>query len=152
MKTFLIFLSLLVVAACDGAGSAASGADLHIVTQGGEKFGFEIEIAMTPAQMQKGLMLREHLDQDRGMLFWFGQEAERGFWMKNTLIPLDLIFIRLDGTILSIKQGKPHDETNIPSGGPAAAVLEINAGLSEKLGIKPGDTVHFPFFGNALAD
>lgn len=149
MKSILLALSLLFLIGCD---QQATGADLTIVTQAGKKHGFEIELAMTPAQMQKGLMMRTSLDQDRGMLFWFGQEEERRFWMKDTLIPLDIIFIRQDGTILSIGHGIPKDLSGIQSNGPAAAVLEINGGLSEKLGIKPGDTVHFAFFGNELAE
>jgi hypothetical protein len=149
MKSLLIAFSILFLMGCD---QQATGADLSITTQDGKRYDFEVEMAMTPAQMQKGLMMRTELAENRGMFFWFGNEEERGFWMKNTLIPLDIIFIKANGTILSIKTGKPEDTATLFSEGPAAAVFEINGGLAGKYGIKPGDTVHFTFFGNELAE
>ena len=147
MRTCLVFLAVVCLAGCDG--DAGTGADLTIVTQKGKEYGFEIEVAITPAQMQKGLMNRTQMPRHHGMLFWFGgAEEERGFWMKNTLIPLDMLFIRADGTIHTIKTGKPEDLTTVYSDGPVAAVLEINGGLSEKWGIQPGDKVYGAFFGN----
>jgi uncharacterized membrane protein (UPF0127 family) len=152
IKILCVVLCVGFMAACDD-DIPPIGADLVIVTQDGKKHGFEVEIAITPQQMEKGLMNRKELPTDRGMLFWFGgDEDERGFWMKNTLIPLDMLFIKADGTILTIKTGQPLDETTIYSDGPVAAVFEINGGLSQKWGIKPGDTVHFTFFGNELAE
>ncbi|MAZ76889.1 MAG: hypothetical protein CMH31_06280 [Micavibrio sp.] len=92
-------------------------------------------------------MHRTTLAENAGMLFYFGAEQPRSFWMKNTLIPLDLIFVKLDGTIHHIHENAiPKDETPLPSQGNVGAVLEINGGLSKKLGIKPGDTIKHQFF------
>lgn len=156
MKLAFLLLGLMALAACkdDGLASPASptGMDrLSIITPAGRR-DFVVELAVTPAQMQQGLMGRESLPANAGMLFYFGAEDERGFYMKNTLIPLDLIFIRKNGDILSIHaKARPLDETTIYSNGPAAAVLEINGGTARKLGIAPGQAVHHPFFGNTLA-
>lgn len=150
----LCVLSLMGVSACkdDAAhASSATGIDrLSIVTPKGQQ-DFAVELAITPPQMQKGLMNRESMAHDAGMLFYFGNEEERGFYMKNTLIPLDMIFIRKDGVIHSIHENaRPLDETTIFSKGPVAAVLELNGGESRKRGISPGQTVHHTFFGNAV--
>jgi hypothetical protein len=108
---------------------------------------FKVEIANTDAQREQGLMCRTGLSDDYGMLFEFGDSAERTFWMQNTVSPLDIIYIAPNGRIVSIqKEAKPLDETPLPSYGSASGVLEINAGLSDKLGLKPGDVVEHPFF------
>jgi uncharacterized membrane protein (UPF0127 family) len=151
----LLVLPLLLIGGCKDDKMAANpgqGALLSVVTASGQQQNFTVEIALTPQEMARGLMNRTEMAKDAGMIFWFGDEAERGFWMKNTYIPLDLIFIRRDGTIGHIHENaKPMDETSIRSNGPAAAVLEINGGLSKTLGIAPGDKVHHLFFGNSLA-
>lgn len=147
----------LVIALClPATGFAQANADatrqLTIVARDGKSHVFHIELALTPQQQQHGLMGRTEMAKDAGMLFYFGAEQERGFWMKNTLIPLDMLFIRKDGTIGRVHDSaKPNDLTGIRSEGPAAAVLELNGGTAKKLGIVAGDTVHHPFFGNALA-
>ena len=121
---------------------------LTLIDYQGKKTHFKVEIAVTPDQMARGLMFRESMPENEGMLFYFGgEEAERRFWMKNTLIPLDLIFIRADGRIHHIHENAvPRDLTGIPSHGPVAAVLEINGGLSKKLELFPDDRVIHPFF------
>lgn len=155
MKLVLMVAMVLALGACRedtlAQSSSATGIDrLSIVTPEGSR-DFVVELAVTGPQMQKGLMHREHMPVNAGMLFFFGSEAERSFYMKNTLIPLDMIFIRKDGRIHTIHENaRPHDETTIFSQGPVAAVLEINGGLSKKLGIRAGQTVHHQFFGNAL--
>lgn len=122
---------------------------LLIETRDGNAHRFTLEFAITEPQIIKGLMHRTEMAPDAGMLFWFGDEAERAFWMKNTLIPLDMIFIRKDGTIHHIHENaRPRDLTSIPSQGPVAAVLEINGGISAQLGLQPGDTVRHVFFKN----
>ena len=148
--TLLLAFALLTLPACSEEGAKDV---LLIETQQGREHSFHIELAVTHDQMAQGLMNRTELAENAGMLFWFGgEEAERGFWMKNTLIPLDMIFIRADGTIHHIHDSaKPLDETTIYSRGPVAAVLEIGGGQSRALGILPGDTVRHRFFGNALA-
>ena len=118
-------------------------------------YDFDIELADSAAKRSTGMMFRKTNDDDLGMLFVFPEktERERRFWMKNTFIPLDIIFIRKDGTISHIaKNAKPHDETPIPSNGPVYAVLEINGNLTDEYEIKVGDTVHHPIFGNVLAE
>jgi uncharacterized membrane protein (UPF0127 family) len=108
---------------------------------------FEVELADSPAEQQQGLMWRGSMPADHGMIFDFGQADARSFWMKNTYIPLDIIFIRDDGRILSVAQNTtPLSEAPVPSFGAARAVLEINAGLSEKLGIAPGNRVRHRIF------
>lgn len=89
------------------------------------------------------MMYRKVLPRNRGMLFLFQSEHHASFWMKNTLIPLDLIFIRADGTIARIATAEPLALTSIVSGAPVASVLEIAGGRAAKLGIVPGDRVEF---------
>lgn len=155
MKFILMMIVALGLVACKeetlAQPTSATGIDrLSIATEQGRQ-DFVVELAVTGPQMQKGLMHRESMPSNAGMLFYFGAEAERGFYMKNTLIPLDMIFIRKDGRIHSIHENAiPHDETTIFSKGPVAAVLEINGGQSRKSGIRAGQTVHHQFFGNAL--
>lgn len=157
MKLILMMLMVAGLVACKdeetlAQSKSATGIDRLAIVTPDSRHDFIVELAVTGPQMQKGLMHREHLAANAGMLFYFGDEAERGFFMRNTLIPLDMIFIRQDGRIHSIHENAiPHDETTIFSKGPVAAVLEINGGLSKKLGIRAGQTVHHQFFGNSLA-
>lgn len=121
--------------------------NLTIKKQNGEEWGFSVELAVTPKEQAQGLMFRTELNDDAGMLFIFHDEAPRSFWMKNTLIPLDMIFIKRSGEILNIHQNAiPQDLTPVKSEGDAYAVLEIAGGLSEKLGIKAGDRIMHPAF------
>lgn len=114
---------------------------LEVVTAAG-RVKLQVEIADTPAARERGLMYRKSLAPDRGMLFDFKTPRPVAFWMRNTLIPLDLVFIRADGTVLSIaRNARPLDETPIPSGGPIRAVLEIAGGRAAQIGILPGDRV-----------
>ena len=105
---------------------------------------FTVEIAANPEQQERGLMFRRDLAPDHGMIFPYSPAQDVAFWMKNTLIPLDMIFIRADGTIARIANAKPLDETAVPSGEPVAAVLEIRGGRAEELGIREGDAVSWP--------
>ena len=108
---------------------------------------FAVEIADTEAQRAKGLMFRKELPDGQGMLFDFQREQEVSFWMKNTYIPLDMIFIRGDGRILRIAENTtPLSTRIIPSGGPVRAVLEVIGGTARKFGIAPGDQVAYPIF------
>ena len=125
---------------------------LIIESQEGAKHYFDVELAITPRQQQKGLMFRKSMPDDYGMMFFFGQESDQFFWMKNTLIPLDMIFIKKSGVIHHIHENaEPHSLKRIGSNGPVSAVLEVNGGLTRKLGIKPGDQVNHNFF-NVAAD
>ena len=100
---------------------------------------FTVEVAATPEQQERGLMFRRSLGPDRGMIFPYDPPQDVSFWMKNTLIPLDIIYIRSDGTIVRITHAKALDLTPLPAGEPIIAVLEIRAGQSAELGIKEGD-------------
>jgi uncharacterized membrane protein (UPF0127 family) len=102
---------------------------------------FTVEVAATPDQQERGLMFRHSLAGDRGMIFPYDPPQEVGFWMKNTLIPLDIIYIRANGTIARIANAQAMDITPLPSGEPVALVLEIRGGRAAELGIKPGDKV-----------
>ena len=103
-----------------------------------------IEIAESDYEIQTGLMYREKMETDQGMLFIFPDVAFHSFYMKNTLIPLDIIFIDEGLTIVNIKQNaSPMDESGIPSGLPVQYVLEVNAGLTETWGMAPGDRIVF---------
>ena len=108
---------------------------------------FAVEVAVTPEEQAKGLMFRRDLPEGRGMLFDFGREQLASFWMKNTYVSLDMIFIRADGRILRIAESTvPLSETLVHSGGPVRAVLEVVAGTARKLGIAPGDRAAHPIF------
>ncbi|WP_341702000.1 DUF192 domain-containing protein [Ferrovibrio sp.] len=125
--------------------------DLVIETSKGPQK-FRVELADTDATRSRGMMGRRSMLPDAGMLFDFGQELPATFWMKNTLIPLDMLFIRADGTILNIHQRAiPHDETGISSAGPVRGVLELNGGTASRLGIRPGDRVRHAIFGSSTA-
>ena len=106
---------------------------------------FAVEVVDTPETRAQGLMYRQELADDAGMLFDFLEERPVSFWMRNTYIPLDMLFIEADGTILNIHvNARPHDTTSIPSDGPVQFVLEIPGGRSDELGIAAGDTVAHP--------
>jgi uncharacterized membrane protein (UPF0127 family) len=114
---------------------------VEIITMRG-RVKFTVELAVTQAEQERGLMFRKSLAPDRGMLFPYKPPKRAAFWMKNTLIPLDIIYIGPDGRVLSIaRNAVPHDETPIPSGGPVSGVLEIAGGRAAQLGILPGDRV-----------
>ena len=108
---------------------------------------FAVEVVDNDADRAKGLMYRKELPEGRGMLFDFHRNQDVSFWMQNTYIPLDMVFIRGDGRILRIEEStEPLSTRLIPSGGPVRAVLEVIGGTTRKLGIAPGDRVASPIF------
>lgn len=111
---------------------------------------FDVEVMRTDEERARGLMNRRYLPADRGMLFDFKTEQPVAMWMMNTYIPLDMLFIRKDGTIARIEaMTEPLSTRTIPSGENVLGVLEINGGVSAKFGIKAGDKVQHPLFGTA---
>ena len=102
---------------------------------------FMVEVAATGAEQQRGLMFRTAMGAGEGMIFPNNVPEQRSFWMHNTVIPLDIIYIGADRRILNIVRGEPYNDTSLPSAGPVINVLELNAGRSQELGIKPGDRV-----------
>lgn len=148
------FLVLVMV----GAGMAAaqqppgpepvySTGELTIRRASGGDIAFKIELALTPEQQEHGLMFRKEVKPYEGMLFDFGYPRPVSFWMKNTLVPLDMLFIAADGRIVRIAaNAKPLSTDTIDSGAPVSGVLEIAGGSALLLGIKPGDLVIHPMF------
>ena len=148
-----VVLLLVLAVVLDAAPARAQDAvtfdrtELTIVTAGGARHQFKVDWAKTWPQKSRGLMFRKEMPVDHGMLLDYDPPSEASIWMRNTLIPLDLVYIRADGTIESIYLGaKPHDETPRPSKGPVRAVLELNAGVARLLGIQPGDKVEHAIF------
>jgi uncharacterized membrane protein (UPF0127 family) len=130
-----------------GAVHAQALEPLTIVQQGGQRQGFQVEVARTEADRAQGLMFRRSMQADRGMLFDFGRVEPVAMWMQNTYLPLDMLFVRPDGTIARIAANtEPLSTRTIPSGEPVLAVLELNAGTSARLGIKAGDRIDHPLF------
>jgi uncharacterized membrane protein (UPF0127 family) len=108
---------------------------------------FTIELASTPAERAQGLMFRETMPADHGMLFDFQTEQPVAFWMRNTPMALDMLFIDKIGTIVRVAADTvPYSETPVPSGQPVRAVLELHAGTAARLGITPGAKVRHPIF------
>ena len=141
---------LLVLAfSCVASAGSVRAADMQtfeIVTKSGVKV-FNVEVAKTTEERERGLMFRKELSDGQGMLFDFSPEQEVSMWMKNTFIPLDMIFIRADGRILRIAENTvPQSTKIIPSRGLAKGVLEVIAGTAKKYGIAPGDRVAYPLF------
>ena len=125
---------------------AAGEATVEIISKSGVH-AFSVELATNDAERERGLMFRKELPEGHGMLFDFEREAPVAFWMHNTYIPLDMIFIRADGSILRIAENaEPLSDRLIPSGGPVRAVLEVIGGTARKLGIAPGDRVSGAMF------
>jgi hypothetical protein len=134
------------------AASAASGRPavsewLEIVTATGVHR-LHVEVARTSSERQKGLMFRASLPADGGMLFDFHDERPISMWMKNTPLPLDMIFVSRDGRVVSLAvDTEPYSEKVIWSGAPALAVIEVNAGTARRLSVAVGDLVRHPIFG-----
>lgn len=158
-------LALAVLAACSPApapaqadAAATSGAaspavhplsglpvvPLTVMSANGART-FAVEVARTANEQARGLMFRQAMGPDEGMIFPMKPPRSASFWMRNTLIPLDIIFVGRDGRVLDIAANAvPHDETPLASGGPVSAVLELNGGRAAELGIREGDLVRWP--------
>ena len=142
---------LLPLALQSGVARAAGPVlPLSIDTASGHHV-FDVEWEKTNDERERGLMNRRTMPPNHGMLFDFRPHDEPVmFWMKNTFLPLDMIFISRDGRVVSIKHdAQPMDETVIPSGAPTTAVLEVNAGVTETIGLKVGDRVKHAMFDEA---
>lgn len=142
----LAMLCCIAAAAC----SPSKPSDrLDIVSADGAHHVFHIELASKPAERERGLMYRQSLAADAGMLFDFGEDRLVSMWMKNTFIPLDMLFITHDGTIVTIAADTvPQSLDTISSGRPVRAVLEIKGGEAARQGIALGARVMYPLFGS----
>lgn len=139
----LTLLAPLTLTGCKAMGGDSTLLPLTI-TQDGKVHSFRVEVARTPEEQQKGLMGRISLPKDGGMLFPFPQPRVASFWMKNTLIPLDMLFVRQDGTIDRIAENTvPQSLEPVASSGEVAAVLELAGGTAAALGIDEGGTVRW---------
>jgi uncharacterized protein len=150
-----LLLPLLVIAAVLFSFSSEAQlqhfpkSELTIVSATGPHH-FAVEVAETPAQMEQGLMFRRQLAEDAGMLFDFKRPTMATMWMRNTLIPLDMLFVDARGRIVNIhERAVPQTDDVIASAAPVRYVIELNGGTAARLGIVPGDKVESPIFGNA---
>jgi uncharacterized protein len=141
----VLALALTILAAL--AARAQSFEPLAIVTQGGARHEFKVEVARNDAERAQGLMFRRSMPAEQGMLFDFGRVEPVAMWMQNTYLPLDMLFIRPDGTVARIAaNAEPLSTRTIPSGEAVLAVLELNGGTAARLAIRPGDRVEHPIF------
>ncbi len=143
MKNILALISTLLCISV--LGGVAKAETIHIIDpnrEGDVGVSFEVELALNNEDRATGLMYRRQMDDFSGMLFVFPDVKEAAFWMKNTLIPLDMIFIDENGIIRNIHSNAiPGDLTRIEAGQPVKAVLEINGGMAQKAGISVGNTI-----------
>lgn len=150
----------MALAACSTQGSAGDAAatvepavhpvsglaiiPLTVTTASGQRHAFRVEVAATGQEQQRGLMFRTAMGADEGMIFPLAQVRMASFWMHNTVIPLDIIFIGPDRKVINIRANAvPYSDESLPSTAPAMAVLELNGGRAAQLGIGPGDTVEW---------
>jgi uncharacterized membrane protein (UPF0127 family) len=156
MRTWLIPLLVLLAPACTSQAAAPTPAPaasqpavhplsglpvipLTVTPIGGRPHVFRVEVAGTEAQQSRGLMFRTAMDPDEGMIFPYSPPQTVSFWMKNTVIPLDIIFIGPDHRVINIAaNATPYSEASLPSAAPAIGVLELNGGRAAQLGIVPG--------------
>jgi uncharacterized membrane protein (UPF0127 family) len=152
MKTaWFVAASLVVAGAAGGRAQEAPVANPTLatipltVTTHGIRHRYTVEVARTPDEQARGLMVRRAMARDHGMIFPMNPPREAAFWMEGTALPLDLIFIAPDHRVLRIAANAvPFDRTPLPSNGVAGAVLELNAGEAARIGLKPGDKVGYP--------
>lgn len=160
LRLCAIYVALGSVSACNAQGSesaaASPAAEVGLseaglkltpltIMSGDQSYRFTVEVAETSEQQARGMMFRTELAPDKGMLFPFPTEKMASFWMKNTVIPLDIIFVRSNGTIESIAaRTTPYSLEPVQSGEPVAAVLELAGGRAAELSLQPGDKVSWP--------
>lgn len=134
--------TVVLSTATQGQGPQTYDVELLQIESGGVRHEFTVEIALTPAQQTQGLMFRQTMRRDAGMLFLYKQARYANMWMRNTILPLDMLFIETTGRISRIvKRTVPQSLETISSRGPVLAVLELNAGTVERFGISVGDRV-----------
>lgn len=141
MRRLILPITFFLLTAVTHSQEIGPLEDLEIKTSKGT-FKLQVEIADDPEERAQGLMHRKSLPKDYGMLFDFGQEQPVSFWMKNTYVSLDMIFIRKNGTVASIERNtEPLSEEGVPSGAAVRFVLEVEAGVADELGVEVGDKI-----------
>ena len=146
-RLFLVFTLMVLASACLRPAEAQSKLPVETITIDTKSgpHSFTMEIAADDESRERGLMYRTAMAPDAGMLFDFHTPQSVAFWMENTVLPLDMLFVRADGTIARIKaNATPYSRENIPSGEPVQLVIELNAGRAAALGIAEGARVHAP--------
>lgn len=149
MPAFFVFVlhMLLVPAATTAQPVTYEKTRVAVETATGNSYTFHVELAETPEQRSRGLMFRDSIPENGGMLFLFDVPHVASFWMRNTFISLDMIFIQQDGRIVNIHERTvPGSQALHSAAAPVTAVLEIRGGLASRLGIRPGDKVIHPAF------
>jgi uncharacterized membrane protein (UPF0127 family) len=136
----LCLIALLLLVGCES--QPQSGLPTVSMQVGNKTF--TLEVADSTKSRSYGLMRRDSLPSSRGMLFIFDKEEQRGFWMKDTRFPLDIIFLDASGKVVSVKQMKAYDMNTTPSDGPAQYAIELNLGAAESAGVKPGMSLKLP--------
>jgi uncharacterized membrane protein (UPF0127 family) len=148
VRRWVAALAALLPATVD----AACAPDIVEIDAGGRTIAFFVEIADEPQEQAQGLMFRDDLGRDEGMLFLWDSEAPRSFWMKNTPLSLDMVFIDAEGRVCGlVERAEPYTLDPRPSGCAAMAVLEIHGGLSARYGVEIGARVRHPAFGAEAA-
>ena len=146
VKRFSLILAILclTLAGCGSTASSPPVANLPTVQMAIGKSDFTLEVADNAAKREQGLMQRDSMPSSHGMIFVFPDETDRAFWMKNTRIPLDIVFLDHNGKIVSLATMKPYDLSNTPSNGPAKYAIELNAGEIQSLGLQVGQILSIP--------
>ena len=147
VRLFFVFIAMLAFSVCgdDRPATVLPTREIHVTrADGTRREKLIVEIAATPAQRQQGLMLRQSMPEDAGMLFLFPSVGTIGFWMKDTYIPLTIAYLADDGTILETRNGKPLDTTILTPAGPYQHVLEVNQGWFNRHGFTIGSKVELP--------
>ena len=140
----LPLLVLLPLVACDDAAPSSQPGTLRTIQMTIGSKSYTLEVAETEETREHGLMQRDVMPADHGMIFVFDDETDRNFWMKNTRFPLDILYVNSAAKVVSIKHMKPYDLSNVPSDGPAKYAIELNVGDADKDGVHAGDTVNIP--------
>lgn len=141
-RLFAVWIvSLLLIAGC---GNSAPQSGLRTVTMQIGSKQFTLEVADTEATREHGLMQRDSMPASNGMIFVFPDEADHDFYMKNTRIPLDILFLRASGQIITATTMRPYDLSLTPSNGPAKYAIELNAGMIQQTGVQVGQTLAIP--------
>jgi uncharacterized protein len=152
MRFVQLAVGFFLVAGCAETSAALPTETIAIDTRHGQAK-IKVEIAADPKSQERGLMFRRAMDPGAGMLFVFSRPQFVSFWMKNTYIALDMLFVRANGTISSIEpNAPPMSISRIPSIEPIVAVIELNGGRAHDLDIQPGDTVHASMFASPVHD
>ena len=147
MGLFVVWILAAVLTIHAGNAAQQKRLETLVITSGDQKHSFSIEVAETEQQKSLGLMFRKSWDPGKGMLFPYAKPQELTMWMRNTYIPLDMVFIKANGTIHRIAENtEPFSEDIVASQGAVTAVLELAGGVTRKLGIKAGDSVQHRHF------